>query len=143
MASGGSGSSLQGLKEQKSKLQSEQREIEQEIMELEGSYLEDTSTTGNILKGWDGYFHSGPQQRGGPRVVKINNADRIFSKSSESAPLKPDEDEPPPANTSSNAANNARKDTQKSRRDKRDQGRSKLGRKKRDDNEFDDEDDDV
>ena len=49
--------------------------------------MEDTSTTGNILKGWDGYFHSGPQ-RGGPRMVKIKNSDRIFSSSSQSAPLK-------------------------------------------------------
>ena len=63
-------------------------QIEAEIVELEGSYLEDTATTGNILKGWDGYFHSGPQQRGGPRVVKIKNSDRVFSNSSATAPLK-------------------------------------------------------
>lgn len=63
-------------------------QIEAEILELEGSYLEDTATTGNILKGWDGYFHSGPQQRGGPRVVKVKNSDRIFSNSSATAPLK-------------------------------------------------------
>jgi len=63
-------------------------QIEAEILELEGSYLEDTATTGNILKGWDGYFHSGTQQRGGPRVVKVKNSDRIFSNSSATAPLK-------------------------------------------------------
>jgi len=63
-------------------------QIEAEILELEGSYLEDTATIGNILKGWDGYFHSGPQQRGGPRVVKVKNSDRIFSNSSATAPLK-------------------------------------------------------
>ena len=63
-------------------------QIEVEIMDLEGSYLEDTSTTGNILKGWDGYFQSGPQARGSARAVKIKNADRAFSDSSRTAPLK-------------------------------------------------------
>jgi chromatin modification-related protein EAF6 len=136
-----SSSSLQGLLAQKAQLDHELREIEAEIMNLEGSYLEDTASTGNIVKGWDGYFHSGPQQRGTQRAIKIKNAERVFSCSSQTAPLAPDEDEEPPANDKAAAASNTRKDTQKNRRDKRgDQGRAKLGRKKRNDDDFDDDD---
>ena len=117
-------------------------QIETEVMEMETSYLEDTAATGNLIKGWDGYFQNATQQRG-PRPTKIRNEERIFSRSSATAPIKPDEDEPAGAGSAvaGSAPTIGRKDRDRSRRDKRDQGRAKLGRKKRDDEDDEDDED--
>mmetsp|Transcript_54400 Transcript_54400/g.127185 ORF Transcript_54400/g.127185 Transcript_54400/m.127185 type:complete len:141 (-) Transcript_54400:50-472(-) len=138
--------SLQALVAQKAVLEKELTEIEKDIFDLEGAYLEDTQAWGNILKGWDGYFQSLAQQRSGQRTVKVKNSDRIFSRSSVTAP-KGDpslDDEPAPA---APAVTNTRKDKEKSRRGgaKRTDsklGRAKLGRKKRGDDDSEEEGED-
>mmetsp|Transcript_35995 Transcript_35995/g.56174 ORF Transcript_35995/g.56174 Transcript_35995/m.56174 type:complete len:143 (+) Transcript_35995:24-452(+) len=140
--------SLQALVAQKAVLEKELTELEKEIFELEGSYLEDTSASGNVLKGWDGYFQSLAQQRSGPRQVKVKNSERIFSRSSVSAPKGADQDDDPaPAPTGGGGSSNSRKDQNKSRRSdggrNKDSklGRAKLGRKRRNDDESEEEED--
>mmetsp|Transcript_54898 Transcript_54898/g.130362 ORF Transcript_54898/g.130362 Transcript_54898/m.130362 type:complete len:143 (+) Transcript_54898:73-501(+) len=124
--------SLQSLLAQKAVLEKELVEIEKEIFDQEGAYLEDTAMTGNILKGWDGYFQSMAQQRGGPRSNKVKNSDRVFSRSSVTAPKgDPSLDDEP---ASAGPVLVTRKDVNKRPRDRDKQrdsklpGRAKLGR---------------
>jgi hypothetical protein len=39
-------------------LKRELQQIEKQIYELEGTYLEETLSTGNVIVGWDGYLRS-------------------------------------------------------------------------------------
>ncbi len=55
--------------------------LEKQIYALEGSYLQDTRSLGNILTGWDSYLSS----RGSgalKRPMKFKDSDRLFSLSS-------------------------------------------------------------
>mmetsp|Transcript_58114 Transcript_58114/g.142561 ORF Transcript_58114/g.142561 Transcript_58114/m.142561 type:complete len:149 (+) Transcript_58114:156-602(+) len=135
------GSSLEQHVAKRAMLQEELVKLEKNIFENEASYLEETAQTGNILRGWEGYFQSISQQRGNAvRPNKIKNSDRIFSLSSVTAPKaphQPEDDVPAPATSNTSQAN--RKDRDRDRRpkvngsNKRDSGnlgRAKLGRKR-------------
>mmetsp|Transcript_40685 Transcript_40685/g.101757 ORF Transcript_40685/g.101757 Transcript_40685/m.101757 type:complete len:148 (+) Transcript_40685:13-456(+) len=124
--------------------------LEKEIFDLEGQYLEETANTGNILRGWEGYFQSISQQRGNQvRPNKIKNSDRIFSLSSVTAPKPPHqpEDDLPAPGASGTA--NVKRDKERDRRSgagaqkkqtSQPVNKAKLGRK-RQRNESDDEED--
>jgi len=82
--------SLEKLLERKIELERELDGLEQQIYDLEGSYLDDTQQFGNILRGWDAYFSAGRSNQSGSRKG-ARESDRIFSLSSVTAPVKKDE----------------------------------------------------
>ena len=93
---------LESLKKYKNKLISDLDNLEKQIFETEGNYLEEThsygniyiyitSYIGNIVKGWEGYQS---KQRSGGFMTKKSRfpiEDRIFSKSSMSSPFRTEE----------------------------------------------------
>mmetsp|Transcript_33596 Transcript_33596/g.86032 ORF Transcript_33596/g.86032 Transcript_33596/m.86032 type:complete len:101 (-) Transcript_33596:1636-1938(-) len=77
--------SLDSLLIKKRKAEDDLRNVERQIYELEGRYLEDTSTYGNILTGWSSFLASTSP---GIRKEKkdITPEERLFSLSSLTAP---------------------------------------------------------
>ncbi|KAG6420953.1 hypothetical protein SASPL_117499 [Salvia splendens] len=49
---------LSSLLNKREKLQDELRSVEKQVYELETSYLQETTTFGNVLKGFDGFLSS-------------------------------------------------------------------------------------
>ncbi|KAJ3165803.1 hypothetical protein HK101_012080 [Irineochytrium annulatum] len=70
---------LAELAGRKKRLDRELATIETNIWNYEGSYLEDTQSYGNIVKGYDGYLAGSRAEK---RKHKVNDSDRIFSNSS-------------------------------------------------------------
>jgi len=74
------------LKQQQERLEGELRAVEQQVYDLEGSYLADSAQQGNVLKGVDNFLS---QQRGAHfarRKANFKAEDRLFSLSSTSSP---------------------------------------------------------
>jgi chromatin modification-related protein EAF6 len=81
--------SLDELRSERKKLEQELQQVEQQLYNFEGSYLEDTWSTGNVIKGFEGYI-SNKNKKGGEafgvgRKTKFKETERIFSYSSESS----------------------------------------------------------
>jgi chromatin modification-related protein EAF6 len=78
----------------RSELRSELTQIEKQIYDLEGSYLEETRDFGNVFTGWNNYLSYEKT-----KAKKITNDERLFSLSSMTSPAgkKADAAKPPPA----------------------------------------------
>lgn len=75
--------SLRQILEKKRKLDEQLAAVEDSIFKAEGSYLEETANSGNIVRGFDGWV-KGVQVRGGDerRRGRVREEDRVFSRSS-------------------------------------------------------------
>lgn len=81
-------STLRGTLAKKRALDEQLAALEEDIYKLEGSYLEETSNAGNIVRGFDnwvkGVVVGGENKRGDDRKARarFRDEDRIFSRSS-------------------------------------------------------------
>lgn len=70
---------------QKRQLDQKLAELEENIFKVEGQYLEDTASSGNIVRGFDGWVKGVQIGRGGVedrRKGRARDDDRVFSRSS-------------------------------------------------------------
>ncbi len=80
---------VQALEARRNKLVDDLRALERQIYTLEESYIEETQSVGNVIKGWDGFATASLPKAGavqGPKRVRVLPQDRIFSNSSLSSP---------------------------------------------------------
>ncbi|ESR33462.1 hypothetical protein WN944_025999 [Citrus x changshan-huyou] len=77
---------LAALVSKRSRFQDELRNIENQVYELETSYLQDIGQFGNAFKGFEGFLSSGKNTSNFKRPRKLQPEDRIFSLSSVTSP---------------------------------------------------------
>ncbi|KAK6161305.1 hypothetical protein DH2020_004686 [Rehmannia glutinosa] len=77
---------LSSLLNKREKLQNELRSVEKQVYELETSYLQETNTFGNAMKGFDGFLSSSKNTTNIKRSRKFQLEDRVFSLSSATSP---------------------------------------------------------
>ncbi|KAG9456685.1 hypothetical protein H6P81_001193 [Aristolochia fimbriata] len=77
---------LTSLLSKRGKLQEELRNIEKQVHDLETSYLHDSSQSGHVLKGFEGFFSSSKSTANLKRSRKFQPEDRLFSLSSVTSP---------------------------------------------------------
>jgi hypothetical protein len=76
---------LEQLLERKAYVDGQLAQMEAQLYDLEGAYLEETATTGNVVTGFHGYLAGGGAPVGRPpanRKPRFKETDRIFSRSS-------------------------------------------------------------
>lgn len=76
---------LRGTLDKKRKLDDQLAALEDQIFKLEGAYLEETSNSGNIVRGFDGWVKGvsvGGRSADDRRRGRIREEDRVFSRSS-------------------------------------------------------------
>ena len=79
------------LSAKKEELEKKLSDVERQIFDLEGSYLEETAQYGNVMRGWEGYLKKDTRSYGGPaRGRRCRDDDRLFSRSSTTAPQADD-----------------------------------------------------
>jgi len=81
-----SANTLEAMLAKRQQLEEDLVRVERGIFELEEVYLEDTSSYGNVVKGWDGFLTSRPKPHSAAKRATIAYKERIFSKSSTTAP---------------------------------------------------------
>ncbi|KMZ62784.1 Chromatin modification-related protein MEAF6 [Zostera marina] len=77
---------LASLFRKKEKLMEDLCHIEKQVYDLETSYLQDSSQTGNVIKGFEGYLSSSKNTANLKRSRKFQPEDRLFSFSSVTSP---------------------------------------------------------
>ncbi|KAI4368404.1 hypothetical protein MLD38_016963 [Melastoma candidum] len=77
---------LASLLSKRSKLNEELRAIENQVYEMETSYLQDPSQCGNVLKGFEGFLSASKSTALLKRSRKFQPEDRLFSLSSITSP---------------------------------------------------------
>ena len=77
---------LEGLLEKKLELEQELAQLERQIFDLEGSYLEESTQFGNVLKGWEGFLNAAQLKNSGVKRT-VKDGERMFSLSSVTSPL--------------------------------------------------------
>ncbi|XP_052171130.1 uncharacterized protein LOC127787231 [Diospyros lotus] len=70
----------------RAKLHEELRSIEKQVYDMETSYLQDPSQSGNVLKGFEGFLSSSKSTTLLKRSRKFQPEDRLFSLSSVTSP---------------------------------------------------------
>jgi hypothetical protein len=76
---------LRGTLDKKRKLDDQLAALEDQIFKLEGAYLEETSNSGNIVRGFDGWVKGvsvGGRGADDRRRGRVRDEDRVFSHSS-------------------------------------------------------------
>ena len=76
---------LRGTLDKKRKLDEQLAALEDQIFKLEGAYLEETSNSGNIVRGFDGWVKGvsvGGRAGDDRRRGRVRDEDRVFSHSS-------------------------------------------------------------
>jgi hypothetical protein len=76
---------LRGTLDKKRKLDEQLAALEEQIFKVEGAYLEETSNSGNIVRGFDGWVKGvsvGGRGADDRRRGRIRDEDRVFSRSS-------------------------------------------------------------
>jgi hypothetical protein len=74
------------IKAKRQELETQLKKIERTIYEIEGKYIENSTVSGSILRGWDHIFTAKPKistsviQTGKPK--KCQQSDRLFSQTS-------------------------------------------------------------
>ncbi|XP_075085460.1 chromatin modification-related protein EAF6-like isoform X2 [Nicotiana tabacum] len=82
---------LASLLSKREKLQDELRNVEKQVYELETSYLQETGTFGNALKGFEGFLSTSNKNANLKRSRKFQLEDRLFSLSSVTSPAMEDQ----------------------------------------------------
>ena len=76
---------LRGTLDKKRKLDEQLAALEEQIFKVEGAYLEETSNSGNIVRGFDGWVKGvsvGGRATDDRRRGRVRDEDRVFSHSS-------------------------------------------------------------
>ena len=78
---------LAQLAQKKQQIEEQLMTVENQIYNLETAYLEETSGTGNVVKGWEAYLSGRRQNYAQTNKYRtIKPSERIFSKSSVTSP---------------------------------------------------------